>query len=99
MSLHVGLSQSQPLAGIMALSGYLLLPDQIDRFKAAALNTPIFMAHGINDPVVSLALGDGSRRKLLDAGCTIEWHSYPMQHSVCPEEIRQIGKWVSSLLV
>ncbi|NWF35894.1 dienelactone hydrolase family protein [Mariprofundus sp. KV] len=98
MSLHVGLAQSQPLAGIMALSGYLLLPDQLERFKPAALNTPIFMAHGINDPVVSFALGDSSRRKLLDAGCTIEWHSYPMQHSVCPEEIRQIGKWINTIL-
>jgi len=98
MSLHVGLAQNQPLAGIMALSGYLLLPDQMERFKPAALNTPIFMAHGINDPVVLYALGDSSRRKLINAGCTIEWHSYPMQHSVCPEEICQIGKWINTIL-
>jgi len=98
MSLHVGLRQSQPLAGIMALSGYLLLPDQIDNIKPASLNTPIFMAHGIHDPVVNYALGDSSRRKLLDAGCSIEWHSYPMQHNVCPEEIHQIGKWITTTL-
>ncbi|ATX78869.1 phospholipase/carboxylesterase [Mariprofundus aestuarium] len=96
MSLHIGLRQESALAGIMSLSGYLLLPDQMAQFKPAALNTPIFMAHGINDPVVPYALGDKTRRKLVDAGCPVEWHSYPMQHSVCAEEIRHIGKWITS---
>ncbi|ATX82679.1 phospholipase/carboxylesterase [Mariprofundus ferrinatatus] len=98
MSLHVGLRQSEPLAGIMALSGYLLLPHEIEKLKPEAISTPIFMAHGIHDPVVSYTLGDNSRRKLAAAGCKIEWHSYPMQHSVCLDEIKQIGKWITTIL-
>jgi len=98
MSLHIGLRQESALAGIISLSGYLLLPDQMAQFKPSSLNTPIFMAHGINDPVVTYALGDSARRKLLDANCSIEWHSYPMQHSVCAEEIRHIGKWITNTL-
>lgn len=98
MSLHVGLRQSSSLAGIMALSGYLLLSDEMDGFTSAGKHTPIFMAHGIDDPVVPYALGDTTRRKLTAAGCTVEWHSYPMQHSVCMDEIRQIGKWITATL-
>jgi len=64
MALHVGLRQPQALAGIMALSGYLLLPDEQEQFSATARSTPVFMAHGIHDPVVPFALGDSSRRKL-----------------------------------
>lgn len=98
MSLHIGLSQSPALAGIIALSGYLLLPEETKRFSDKAKNCPILMAHGVHDPVVSYALADSSKRKLLSAGCKIEWHSYPMEHSVCPEEIRQIGSWINRIL-
>lgn len=98
MSLQVGLRHSDQLAGIMALSGYLLLPDEMDQLTEAGLNTPIFMAHGIHDPIVTFALGDSSRRKLVDAGCQIEWHSYPMEHQVCLQEIQEIGKWITKIL-
>lgn len=98
MSLYTGLRQSQPLAGIMALSGYLLLPKEIDTIEAAALAAPIFMAHGVHDPVVPFALGDNCRRQLAGMGADIEWHSYPMEHSVCFEEMRQIGNWLNTIL-
>jgi len=98
MALHVGLRQNEALAGIMALSGYLLLPDDVASFNDAAKATSIFMAHGINDQVVSHALGDRSHRKLTAAGCRVEWHSYPMEHQVCAQEIKQIGQWIINTL-
>jgi len=98
MALHVGLRQTEKLAGIMALSGYLLLPEQTDQFTTTAKKTPLFMAHGIHDPVVPYELGDNSRRKLKTLGFSVQWHSYPMEHNVCPEEIRHIGAWVNTVL-
>ncbi len=98
MALHVGLRQDEPLAGIMALSCYLLLPEETDRFTQASRQTPVFMAHGVEDPVVPFALGDACRRRLEQLGYHIEWHSYPMQHSVCAGEILDIGRWISQAL-
>jgi len=99
MAIHCGLRQIKPLAGIMALSAYLLMPDHIENeIRPSSYTTPIFMAHGINDPVVPFAAGEASRRKLETAGCHIEWHSYPMEHHVCPQEIKDIGLWISSIV-
>ncbi|RLL53050.1 carboxylesterase [Mariprofundus sp. EBB-1] len=98
MALHVGLRQSTPLAGIAALSGYLLLPTETDTWHSNSKETSIFMAHGVHDPVVAYALGERSYRKLKDQDYDVQWHSYPMQHNVCPEEINHIGKWITGLL-
>ncbi len=98
MALHVGLRQSTALAGVMALSGYLLMPEQTDQFTPAASATPVFMAHGVHDPVVPFSLGDSTRRTLASLGFSVQWHSYPMEHNVCPEEIRHIGAWISDIL-
>jgi len=98
MAIHCGLRQIEPLAGIMALSAYLLMPNHInDEISPSACATPLFMAHGVEDPVVPFALGEASRRKLETAGCHVEWHSYPMEHHVCPQEIKDIGLWISTL--
>lgn len=99
MAIHCGLQQPGPMAGIMALSSYLLMPDhREDEIKSAACSTPIFMAHGVDDPVVPYAVGETSRRKLEAAGYHIEWHRYPMEHHVCPQEIKDIGLWISGIL-
>ncbi len=99
MAIHCGLRQPETLAGIIALSAYLLMPDHIENeIRPSAHTTPIFMAHGVNDPVVPFTAGEVSRRKLETAGCHIEWHSYPMEHHVCPREIKDIGLWISSIL-
>lgn len=99
MALHVGLRQGEPLAGIMALSGYLPLSEKAAQgLCPATLKTPVFMAHGINDPVVPYELGDNSHRKLESLGYSVAWHSYPMEHSVCPQEIIKIGQWITSIL-
>ncbi len=97
MALHVGLRQTEALAGIMALSGYLLMPEQTDQFTPAAKLTPVFMAHGVHDPIVPFSLGDNTRRTLESLGISIQWHSYPMEHNVCPDEIHHIGAWIRGI--
>ncbi len=99
MSLQVGLRHPQSLAGIMCLSGYLPLADKIaDERHVANQNTPIFMAHGTADPVVPLQRAEQSREVLKQLGYQIEWHDYWMQHSVSPQEISDIGRWLRKVL-
>jgi len=99
MAIHCGLRQREALAGVMALSTYLLLPNRLqDEISPSAYSTPIFMAHGVDDPVVPFSLGDTSRQKLETTGCNVEWNSYPMTHQVCPQEIEDIGLWISGIL-
>ncbi|MFC1536228.1 alpha/beta hydrolase [Pseudomonadota bacterium] len=99
MALHIGLRQGEPLAGIMALSCYLPIAETVEsELFEESKSTQIFMAHGVNDPVVPYTLGDNSHRKLESLGYSVEWHSYPMEHSVCPEEVTKIGQWISKVL-
>jgi phospholipase/carboxylesterase len=95
IALQTGLRYRQRLAGIMALSTYLPLAESLPR-EAAADNAkiPIFMAHGKQDPVVPYAMGSGSRELLAKMGYNVEWHDYPMQHSVCLDEVRDISAWL-----
>jgi phospholipase/carboxylesterase len=96
VALHTALRQTVPLGGVLALSAYLPLADSAaGEVLTATRNTPIFMAHGRSDPVIPCALGQGSRDALLRLGYTVEWHEYPMPHSVCEEELRDIGEWLS----
>jgi phospholipase/carboxylesterase len=99
MALHTGLRLPKRLAGIMALSGYLPLADRFpsERHTANA-TTPIFMAHGTQDPVVVLQRGEDSRDALAKLGHPVEWHTYPMQHSVHPQEIADIGRFLTKVL-
>ena len=60
----------------------------------AGLGTPVFMAHGVHDPVVPESLGQRSRVALEQLGMAIDWRAYPMPHSVCAEEIRDLGDWM-----
>ena len=97
--LHTGLRQSRPLAGVMALSTYLPLADKAAGESAAAGRAlPIFFAHGRHDPIVALERAVASREALKAMGCAVEWHEYPMPHSVCAEEIRHIGAWLARVL-
>jgi len=99
MALHTGLRYPEKLAGIMALSTYLPLAESL-ALEAAAANkaTPVFMAHGTFDPVVPLVMGAGSMTFLAGLGYKVEWKQYPMQHSVCPEEMEDIGAWLRKTL-
>jgi len=99
IALQTGLRHATPLAGIMALSTYLPLADSFPQEATSAnRTTPIFMAHGTFDPVVPYAMGAGSMTYLTGLGYRMEWHEYPMQHSVCIEEIQDISAWLRSVL-
>lgn len=99
MALHTGLRLPQRLAGIMALSGYLPLADRVTAERHAAnARTPIFMAHGTQDPVVVLARGEASRDALAALGQPVQWHSYPMPHSLHPREIADISAFLAQVL-
>lgn len=99
IALQTGLRHAQTLAGIMALSTYLPLADSFPREASPANRaTRIFMAHGTFDPVVPYAMGAGSMTFLTGLGYRMEWHDYPMQHSVCIEEIRDISTWLRNVL-
>jgi phospholipase/carboxylesterase len=97
--LFTGLRFPQRLAGIGALSTYLPLADTLkEEQHPANAEIPIFMAHGEYDPVVRFALGERSHQFLRQQGYTPDWHHYPMEHSVCMEEIHAIAQWFSQLL-
>lgn len=100
MTLHTGIRFKEKLAGLMGLSGYLPLIDMAaqERHSANAA-TPIFLAHGTHDPVVTLERAEASRAKLLDLGYQVQWHTYPMPHSVCAQEIDDISKFLQSVLL
>jgi phospholipase/carboxylesterase len=99
MTLQTGLRHPQKLAGLMCLSGYLPLAAMLDAERSSAnQSTPIFMAHGRTDPVVPMARATASRELLEECGYAVEWHDYPMPHSVCPQEIADIGVWMRRVL-
>ncbi|MDH2917020.1 MAG: alpha/beta hydrolase fold domain-containing protein [Gallionella sp.] len=97
VALHCGLRLNERLGGILALSTYLPLADSIqNEAHPAAQATPVFMAHGRSDPIVPYALGKASSERLLALGYDLEWHEYPMPHTVCMEEIEAIERWLKA---
>jgi phospholipase/carboxylesterase len=99
IALQTGLRYPQKLAGIMALSTYLPLAESFaDEAAADNRKTPVFMAHGTQDGVVAYEMGARSRDVLVQHGYDVEWHEYPMQHSVALEEIRDIAAWLNRVL-
>lgn len=99
VALYTGLRFAHRLGGIGALSTYLPLADMLtDEKHAANADIPIFMGHGQFDPVVRYALGKSSCQALKQLDYSVVWHPYPMEHSVCLEEIRDIGQWLTERL-
>jgi len=99
VALFAGTRYAEKLAGIMGLSCYLLLAGQLAAERSSANQaTPIFLAHGLEDPIVAPLLGEQARTALAAAGYSVEWHSYPMPHSVCPQEVADIAQWLRRLL-
>jgi phospholipase/carboxylesterase len=100
MTLHTGLRASYKLAGLMGLSGYLPLIDMAEHDRHSVnQDTPVFLAHGLQDPVVALSRAQTSRDKLVSLGYQVQWHTYPMQHSVCAQEINDMSAFLRSVLV
>jgi phospholipase/carboxylesterase len=96
MALHLATRYPDKLAGVIALSCYLPLAKQFASERSSAnLATPIFMAHGSQDPVVPFSLGDESRRVLEGTGYRVEWHVYPMPHALCAEEVADLKSWLA----
>jgi len=99
IALRTGLARPGPLAGIMALSCYLLQADSLEDWSdASASAVPIYMGHGTQDPVVPIALGEQAVHRLQSAGYQVSWHSYSMPHSVSPEQIQDIDQWLDQRL-
>ncbi|MSQ55355.1 MAG: carboxylesterase [Betaproteobacteria bacterium] len=97
--LHTGLRHPERLAGILALSTYLPLADTLETERHEAnRNLPIFYAHGQYDPMIGIERAERSRRKLESLGYAVQFASYPMEHSVCAEEIADIGAWLAAVL-
>jgi phospholipase/carboxylesterase len=95
MAIFTGTRYPQRLAGIMALSAYMVLAGSFEQERTPAnVGTPIFMAHGTADPMVDPRLGEETRRLLEGHEYQVEWHTYPMPHAVCPAEIAHIAAWL-----
>lgn len=99
VALYAGLRHAERLAGIVALSTYLIDPQSLAEDAAAAnRRTPLFLAHGTDDEVVRYAWGEASRKLLEEAGWPVEWHSYRMPHSAVLEEIEDIGRFIARVV-
>ena len=99
IALHTGLRHGERLAGIMALSTYVPLADKLAKeANPANREVPIFMAHGTADPMIAFARAKAARDLLQQQAYAVEWHEYRMQHSVCPQEIADIGEWLRRVL-
>jgi phospholipase/carboxylesterase len=99
IALQTALRHPERLAGVLALSTYLPLHTKLkDEIAEANRTTPIFMAHGLYDDVIPLARAEQSAKALNDAGCKVQWQTYPMAHSVCAEEVAAIAAFFRSLL-
>lgn len=98
IALHVALRAEQRFKGIMALSTYVHDHENVAaEVSFASIDTPIFMAHGLADPMIPIARAVTSRETLIGLNYQVEWHEYGMGHQVCPEEIADIAQWLNHL--
>lgn len=99
MALHTGLRHPERLTGVLALSCFLPLADQLaSEASLANRDVPIILAHGTHDAVIPIARARHARTVLEGRGYRVEWREYPMPHAVCPEEIADIGRWLREVL-
>jgi phospholipase/carboxylesterase len=99
MAIYSGTRYPEKLAGIMGLSCYMLLDTRFATERVPANQaTPIFLAHGTQDPVVNPVLGEETRQLLESEGYSVEWHTYAMPHSVCPQEVADIAAWLRRII-
>ena len=99
MTFMAGLRHKERLGGLLGMSGYLPLADKTAAERSAAnAGVPIFQAHGSADPVITIARATASRDALLALGYPVEWHAYPMPHSVCAAEIADMNRWLLKVL-
>lgn len=99
IALGAGLRHARPLAGVAGLSGYLPLADAAAAERNAAnAATPVFLAHGSRDGIVGVERGRAARDALAALGHPVQWHEYPMEHTVCVEELQALAQWLQQVL-
>jgi phospholipase/carboxylesterase len=99
IALQTALRYPSALGGVMALSTYLPLQHTLaTEASAGNRSIPILMCHGSRDPMVPAQLGDLSRQVLTGLGYSVDWRTYPMEHSVCPAEVDDISAWLQRVL-
>jgi phospholipase/carboxylesterase len=99
IALYTGLCYNKPLGGILALSTYLPVSDIITKQRSNAnANTPILMVHGTHDDIIPLRDAEDSKNALVQMSCPVQWQTYRMGHSVCPEELFLIMNWLEEQL-
>lgn len=100
MALFSALRYPKPLGAVLGLSTYFPYKTQeIAQFSVANKSIPIFLAHGEFDEVLTLNMGEETKMHLIQQNYNVEWHEYPMAHSVCAEEIVDIAKFILRVLV
>jgi phospholipase/carboxylesterase len=99
VALHAGLRFAEPVAGIVALSTWLVQGDVLETGAASAnRGVAVFLAHGTLDPMVPVAAGRAARDRLHGLGFDLTWKEYPMGHEVCFPEMADIGAWLDEVL-
>jgi phospholipase/carboxylesterase len=99
VTLGAGLRHGERLAGLVGLSGYVPLAETTAAERHAAnAATPVFLAHGRHDGIVPLARGHAGRDLLHSLGQPVQWHDYPMEHSVCAEEVEAMTDFLRQVL-
>ena len=99
VALHLGTRLARPLAGLLALSTYMLVREKLAaEGHEANRTTPVLMLHGTEDPMVPVGWGEAARDRLREVGHDVTWRTWPMQHEVCLEEIEVIGAWLRERL-
>lgn len=96
IAINAAIRSEKRLAGLLALSTWLALPGVLET-GSPDTSVPVFAAHGQFDPMVPMQYGRSSADRLSGAGFEVEWHDYPMAHGVCPQEIDDISRWLTSV--
>lgn len=96
VTLTHGLRRAEPVAGLVALSTYLPRAEQVLAEARRGDPLPVFMAHGLHDPMVPHRAGELAAEQVRSLGHDVEWHSYPMQHEACAEELDALAAWLSA---
>jgi phospholipase/carboxylesterase len=99
IALQLAVRYPEKLAGLIALSTYMLLDHRLENDRHEAnKDLPVFVGHGRSDPMVPFMLGEQLAERMRNLGHPVEWHSYPMLHAVCPEEITDLSAWLRTTL-
>jgi phospholipase/carboxylesterase len=99
IALQLALRYPEKLGGLIALSTYLLDEHRLENERHEAnRNLPVFVGHGLADPMVPCQLGERAAERLREMGHEVEWHRYPMMHAVCPQEINDLSVWLRKCL-